>query len=142
MHLIGLRLKYLIPSIRWLADFRDPWTQWDIMKQFSILPFVWKRHEKLEKEVLKVADVTIATGNRAAVDLKSLGAHKVVSITNGFDTDVEFANSSLSNEQMTILHLGMLNNQRHPLLFFSTLNKFSKSEKEIELRFTELSVRR
>lgn len=136
MHLIGLKLKYLIPSVQWLADFRDPWTQWDLMKQFRILPFVWNKHEKLEKEVLKVADVTIATGKRAAADLKSLGARKVVALTNGFDTDVEFSQKSPTTDRMTILHLGMLNSQRQPLLFFSVLNEFSNFHKEIALKFT------
>jgi hypothetical protein len=35
IHLIGLRLKKLNPELKWVADFRDPWGEWDLLDTLS-----------------------------------------------------------------------------------------------------------
>lgn len=138
MHLIGLQLKYLNPSIYWLADFRDPWTEWDIMKKFHMLPFVKRKHRSLEQKVLKAADLTLATGNLAAEDLKALGARRTAVLTNGFDEDViNREPKANSGSGLCLLHLGMLNENRLPLHFFQCLNRgLQRNKNEFEFRLT------
>jgi len=138
LHLIGLRLKYQNPSITWLADFRDPWTEWDIMKRFKMLSFIRRKHEKLEKEVLKVADATLATGDQAAKDLKKIGARRVEVFTNGFDVQQAAKIGTNRRQEGTgILHLGMLNESRSPDLFFKLLDRELASQPaSISIRFT------
>lgn len=137
LHLIGLKLKYQIPSIQWMADFRDPWTEWDIMKQFRILPFLWNRHQKLEREVLNVADVTIATGEKAAKDFKRLGARMTAVLTNGYDVEIEPLDKVNQNKRNKVmLHLGMLNHNRVPSQFFKALNDVLSSNDSFSLQFT------
>ena len=36
MHLIGLGIKQKYPDIRWIADFRDPWSELDLLKEFHL----------------------------------------------------------------------------------------------------------
>lgn len=141
LHLIGLKLKYHNPAITWFADFRDPWTEWDILKKFDLLPFTKKKHRKLEEEVLKVADVTLATGDKAGQDFKRLGARRTAVFTNGFDlvrtTSQEEEKDSLKT---TLLHLGMLNENRLPKTFFNLLeNALAEGKFELKLKLTGIN---
>jgi hypothetical protein len=90
------------------------------MKKFKMLPIVWRKHQRQEREVLKVADLVIATGQQAAQDLVALGARKVEVLTNGFDGEVQMtARKEVMKLPVQVLHLGMLNEKRLPELFFS-----------------------
>ncbi|MBO8429398.1 MAG: glycosyl transferase family 1, partial [Bacteroidetes bacterium] len=51
MHLIAARLSRAA-KIKWIADFRDPWTKIFYFKHLPLTNFAKKRHGKLEKEVL------------------------------------------------------------------------------------------
>ena len=53
MHLIGLGLKERLPSLKWIADFRDPWSGLDILNEFYLSSIARKKHKKLERKVLK-----------------------------------------------------------------------------------------
>ena len=55
MHLLGKRLKSLT-KVKWLADFRDPWTDLYFNKDFKQLTRVKQRNKNLEIEVLKQAE--------------------------------------------------------------------------------------
>ena len=54
-----------VPSLTWVADFRDPWTQWEILQEMKITAPLWKRHQKLEQEVIKVSDALLVTSQSA-----------------------------------------------------------------------------
>ncbi len=51
-HLIGLRLKELT-GIKWIADFRDPWTEIDYFHQLPLTKKSIRKHQALEENVLK-----------------------------------------------------------------------------------------
>src|SRR5688572_9799464 len=59
LHLIGLKLKKKDPSLQWLADFRDPWSEWGLLDSLNISPLARTLHRRLEKKVLKGADKII-----------------------------------------------------------------------------------
>ena len=48
LHLIGLKLKEQT-GIRWIADFRDPWTTIGYHKELRLLPWNATKHKKLEE---------------------------------------------------------------------------------------------
>lgn len=82
-HLIGLRLKEKYP-IKWIADFRDPWT--DItynvnQKRNKIIDYIDK---DLEKKVLSKADVVVTVSKIFAENLE---ARKKVIVPNAFDEE-------------------------------------------------------
>jgi hypothetical protein len=59
MHLIGHELKKLRPSIKWIADFRDPWSEWQLLDSLMVTKVVRKKHQQLELKVLTCADEVI-----------------------------------------------------------------------------------
>ena len=135
MHLIGMRLKMKVPSLTWVADFRDPWTQWEILHQMKITQPIWRKHQRLEQQVFKVADSLLVTSPSAAQEFKTLGARRVEVITNGFD-EVDFqVGKEPDSKPLIISHVGMLSRQRNPLNLWESLAELA-TEQDIELNLT------
>lgn len=135
MHLIGMKLKMKVPSLTWVADFRDPWTQWEILHEMKISKPMWRKHQKLEQQVFKVADSLLVTSPSAKEEFKRLGARRVEVITNGFD-EVDFERSqNVGSDTLVISHVGMLSNKRNPKVLWDGLSELA-SKQEIELRLT------
>ncbi len=87
-HLIGYCLKKMA-GIKWIADFRDPWTDIYYYKELShSAPAKWY-DKKLEKKVLLNSDRIVTVGNVIKNILLSksqkLSSDKIEVITNGFD---------------------------------------------------------
>jgi hypothetical protein len=59
-HLIGLALQKQ-EGIRWLADFRDPWTTIGYHDKLKLGRFARKKHKRLEKLVLRNAGKIVVT---------------------------------------------------------------------------------
>ncbi len=86
-HLIGLKLKKEFP-VKWVADFRDPWSEIYYNHIFKRLPWAVKKDRSLELKVLKNADKVLTVGMK----LKELLAAKISGendkfhhIYNGYD---------------------------------------------------------
>ncbi len=60
LHLIGLQLKERL-GVKWVADFRDPWTTIGYHKQLRLTKSSKAKHKALEKQVLTTADQIIVT---------------------------------------------------------------------------------
>ncbi len=117
MHLIGLGLKKKNPAMKWIADFRDPWSQWDLLDTLSLTSFVRARHRQIEQRVLTHADCVLTVTPHYVKWFRELGARKVVLITNGFDED-DFAGLRYEKgERFTIRHLGVVDELRDPRPF-------------------------
>lgn len=123
IHLIGLRLKKKNPAIKWIADFRDPWSQWDLLDTLSPTAFARKRHLALERRVLQVADRVITIAPYHVNLFEKLGGRKVDLITNGFDTD-DFAKVNRQRtDKFTIRHTGVVDELRDPRPFMLALKE-------------------
>ena len=86
VHLIGLGLKKAL-GLRWIADFRDPWTEMFYYKHLGLGPAADRRHHRLEQAVLDGADAVISVSPPVAADFRAKTQTPVVLITNGFDED-------------------------------------------------------
>ena len=86
VHLIGLGLKKAL-GLRWIADFRDPWTEMFYYKHLGLGPAADRRHHQLEQAVLDGADAVISVSPPVAADFRAKTQTPVVLITNGFDED-------------------------------------------------------
>ena len=86
VHLIGLGLKKAL-GLRWIADFRDPWTEMFYYKHLGLGPAADRRHHRLEQAVLDGADTVISVSPPVAEDFRARTKTPVVLITNGFDED-------------------------------------------------------
>jgi hypothetical protein len=133
MHLIGLGLKKAMPDLKWVADFRDPWSELDLLDEFHLLKSSRNKHQSLEKKVLQTADVTLTVSESWVEDLKRLGAKKVAFITNGYDAD-DFELKPKKNDKFIIGHYGLLNHLRNPKFLWKTLDDICSENKEFESR--------
>ncbi|HLN55263.1 MAG TPA: glycosyltransferase, partial [Bacteroidales bacterium] len=133
--LIGLKLKKTFPSIRWIADLRDPWT--DIYYYDQFYPTYLARHldSAYEKKVLSNADSIITVGP----SLRNLFVSKIhkadsrmTVITNGYD-DEDFIGDVAEPEKFTITYAGTLSDIYPVGGFLDSLEKLK--EKDFQLRF-------
>lgn len=135
MHLIGAKLKMKVPSLTWVADFRDPWTKWEILHEMRISKPIWNKHKRLEQQVFKVANSILVTSPSAAKEFEAMGARRVKVITNGFD-DADFSSYETEPKALKVLsHVGMLSNQRNPKVLWDSLSELAE-EQAFELRLT------
>ena len=93
LHLIGLRLKKT-NQIKWLADFRDPWTGVYYFPELKLSKHSFEKHRFLENEVLSSADKIITVGktlkeNLLRLSQDKLNPSKIEVITNGFDFEIK-----------------------------------------------------
>ena len=123
MHLIALEIKKKINNIKWIADFRDPWSKLDLLDDFNLSKNSRSKHERLELEVLSNADVTLTVSESWAKDFLQLGAKNVKLITNGYDSEDFNDFKSKENNKFIIGHYGILNHLRNPSNLWFTLNK-------------------
>ena len=121
MHLIALGLKKKNVALKWVADFRDPWSELDLLEEFHLTKKSKQKYRKLEKEVLVNADVTLTVSESWVESFKSLGSSNVKLITNGFDED-DFDVNELENDKFIIGHFGLLNHLRNPKNLWKILN--------------------
>ncbi|MDP5102093.1 MAG: glycosyl transferase family 1, partial [Nonlabens sp.] len=59
VHLIGSALKKQHPAIKWLADFRDPWTTIGYHKDLKLTASASRKHDVLEHQTLDGCDALI-----------------------------------------------------------------------------------
>jgi len=121
MHLIALGLKKKNVDLKWVADFRDPWSELDLLEEFHLTKKSKQKYRDLEKEVLVNADVTLTVSESWVESFKSLGSNNIKLITNGFDED-DFDVKQLEIDKFIIGHFGLLNHLRNPKNLWKTLN--------------------
>lgn len=88
--LIGLKLRKAFPTVNWVADLRDPWTDIYYYKQFYHTSLAKRIDSFYEKEVLRNADKIITVGEslKKLFSSKVEGtADKIEVITNGYDEE-------------------------------------------------------
>lgn len=101
LHLIGLDLKKKLPHLKWIADFRDPWTEISYYKHLKLTKSSDKKHRQLESNVFKTADITLATSYTDAENFRKNGANAVC-ITNGFDVELNVKSLNRENVKSSI----------------------------------------
>lgn len=124
MHLIGLGLKKKL-DIKWIADFRDPWSQWDLLDKLKAGQFAKYYHKVLENKVLKNADEVITVSKNLAESLGSLAARNIKVITNGIDPE-DFTSEEIEAgppAKFRISHFGLLNEMRNPETLWRVLHE-------------------
>ena len=123
MHLIGMGLKKNFPSLPWVADFRDPWTNIDFYKDLNLTWFADKIHHKLEREVLQKADTVLVVSRGMEEEFAPMKPKKLQVITNGYDeSDVQVGTLALDG-RFSISHIGTLNAARNPRIVWKVLSE-------------------
>ncbi len=134
MHLIGLGIKKRFNQIKWIADFRDPWSKLDLLDDFHLTKRTRFKHIQLEKQVLENSDLVLTVSEKWAKDFKNLGSSNVQIITNGYDKE-DFIDFKISkSEKFVIGHYGILNHLRNPIELWKSLNELCKTDTEFNNR--------
>ena len=132
LHLIGFKLKKNI-DIRWIADFRYPWTTIGYHKQLKLTKIAKKRHKRLESEVLNNADTIIVTSNVTKTEFKQLTTKPIEVITNGYD--IEQVKAKTLDSKFTLAHIGSFLSKRNPLILWQSLQELINENDEFAQYF-------
>ncbi|MEQ9169023.1 MAG: glycosyltransferase family 4 protein [Fulvivirga sp.] len=134
IHLIGLGLKQKL-GIKWLADFRDPWSKWDMLEQFKMLPIAKAMHKRLERKVLANADEVLTVSQSWSKEFEQLYPRKYKVITNGFDAeDFKLETDANSNNEFVISHFGLINEFRNPINFWKAAKEMVAGNPETKFK--------
>lgn len=141
MHLIGLGLKKQFPNIKWVADFRDPWTNIDFYEELMLSSSSDAKHKELELKVLSNADSIISVGKTMSEDFKKIynkQPDKFHVITNGYDEDDIYKGALEKDKKFSIAHIGTLVKSRNPETLWKVLkslvNENENFRKDLEIK--------
>lgn len=128
VHLIGLRLKKKNPSLKWIADFRDPWSEWGFLDTIKVGALARSLHKRLERKVLHAADRVTTITPFYVRHFQHLGDRPVTLLTNGYDTE-DFEGFELKRpEKFVIRHVGVVNDKCNPRPFMEAVETLCKKE--------------
>lgn len=136
LHLIGMELKEKT-SIKWIADFRDPWTTIHYHKSLRLNAVSERKHKELEAAVLKTADQIVVTSPTTKKEFQAITNKPIEIITNGYDIseDVKFD----LDKSFSISHIGSLLGERNPEVLWQIVSEICESEisfkNDLELKF-------
>jgi len=127
-HLLGLYVKKKLPHIKWVADFRDEWTNNPYTLDNPHSPSRTKKEKAMEAEVLRSADRLIT--NTPVMRKNFLAIHGLDGanfdwIPNGYD-EADFAaldKQPPNNEKFTVTYTGLLYGRRKPDTFFDAVGQ-------------------
>jgi glycosyltransferase involved in cell wall biosynthesis len=132
IHLIGYNLKKKNPSLRWLADFRDPWSEWGLLDSLKVSAPIRNIHRKLEAKVLRGADKITTITPFYVRRFEALAQRKVNLLTNGFDED-DFKTLVIQpTEKFIIRHVGIVNEKCDPKPFMVAIQKLMADNPEFK----------
>ena len=120
LHLIGLQLKEDL-DIKWLADFRDPWTTIGYHKSLKLSTYAEKKHKQLEHQVLNTADTIIVTSKSTKSEFQAITSKPIEVITNGYDVE-KVAKHSL-DKKFSLAHIGSFLSERNPRILWEALQE-------------------
>tara|TARA_B110000027_G_scaffold50434_2_gene55089 strand:+ start:2155 stop:4587 length:2433 start_codon:yes stop_codon:yes gene_type:complete len=97
-HVIGCRMKMLCPSIYWIADYRDLWS--DNPNFVTISKKLKEKIRKKEKETVgRYADLITSVSDDICMRLNKLHKKPVIKITNGFDIFDKIVKKNISRKK-------------------------------------------
>ena len=132
-HIIGCKMKILNPSIYWIADYRDLWS--DNPGLESVSKALKKKLSKEEIETIKYADLTTSVSEDICQRLHKLHKKTSVKITNGFDINKVTVKKNLTkkisrlNKIFKIVYTGSIYNDRSPIILLDAIINLIKNKK-------------
>jgi hypothetical protein len=132
LHLIGLQLKKEL-GVKWLADFRDPWTTIGYHKKLKLTKASQHKHKALEALVLQSADQIIVTSKTTKQEFALLTKQAIAVITNGYDDhQVEKPEKDV---KFTLAHIGSLLSERNPKQLWEAISELITEDESFKNAF-------
>jgi len=132
LHLIGMQLKQSL-GVKWLADFRDPWTSIGYHRQLKLTNSSAAKHRQLEHDVLQNADEIISTSYTTSKQFQSIVDKTINTITNGYD-DSETSEKKLDTK-FTCSHIGSLLSDRNPQILWKAFQELINENEDFKKTF-------
>lgn len=132
LHLVGLQLKERL-GVKWLADFRDPWTTIGYHKQLKLTKSAQQKHKTLEKQVLNNTDQIIVTSSVTKKEFENITIKPIEVITNGYD--YESVDKVALDTTFSMAHIGSLLSKRNPQVLWQVLSDLVKTNKDFAKDF-------
>ena len=130
MHLIALGVKKKFSHLKWIADFRDPWTHIDFYDKLMLSHYADAKHRKQELEVLTHADIVLSVGKQMSREFETIlqkthgkQNEKFKVITNGYDADDLTIEKLEKDKKFSIAHIGTLVKDRNPDVLWRVLKE-------------------
>ncbi len=122
VHVIAKKVKEQV-SIKWLADFRDPWTNIDWFPKLPLNSSSLKKHHSMEFEVLSQADEVVTVTPTLSKELSEISGKEVSTITNGYEENDFEEFKSHTTDKIIFFHHGSMNSDRNPIKLWEFLSK-------------------
>ncbi|NNF19733.1 MAG: glycosyltransferase family 4 protein [Flavobacteriaceae bacterium] len=129
VHLIGDKVKQEC-NVKWLADFRDPWTSIGYHKDLKLGGRAKQKHKQMEANVLRSADKILVTSQTTKEEFSAITTKPIVVLTNGYDKEEYDRVEPEVNSYFTISHIGSLLSERNPVQLWSALAELLEENKE------------
>ncbi|HKK42909.1 MAG TPA: glycosyltransferase family 4 protein [Bacteroidales bacterium] len=136
--LIGLKLKKRYPSVKWIADLRDPWTDIYYYSQFYHTTIARYIDSWYERKTLLNADriITVGESLKESFCARAGGIEEKTNVvTNGYD-ESDFKNVRYSPcSEFTISYTGTLSDAYPVQSFLDATAMFISKGKTLKIRF-------
>ncbi|MDG5491899.1 glycosyltransferase family 4 protein [Psychroserpens sp. SPM9] len=132
LHLIGLQLKAQM-GVKWLADFRDPWTTIGYHKALKLTTASAAKHKDLEAKVLRTADEIIVTSAHTKREFRSKTEQPITVVTNGYDS--HYIQRPEKDAKFTLAHIGSLLSERNPKQLWEALQELIRDNEAFRNAF-------
>ena len=116
-HIIGLNIKKKT-DIKWVADFRDPWSDFFQFKLLPMTSFMRNKHLKFENKCLNVAD-TVITTSPSLTKRYSIKNSNSYTLTNGFNSIID----NKETDKFLMMYSGVMKSVQNPLSFWKILKE-------------------
>ena len=130
LNIIGFKLK-LRNNIKWISDYRDPWSDFFQFKNMPMFNYVKNKHTKWEERCLRLADSVIVTSPSLKKTYSKINNNTHL-ITNGFN-DIE---DTYANENFGIIYSGVMKSSQNPKMLWKVLYEISKANKSFRKDFS------
>ena len=137
LHLIGMSLREQT-GVRWIADFRDPWTSIGYHKALHLSKRAQMKHKALEHQVLSRADAIITTSERTRKEFQGITSRPIHVITNGY-VEGPFKKDQPEGK-FRLAHIGSLLSGRNPVSLWKALStlrqEYPEFARDLEIDLT------
>jgi hypothetical protein len=134
-HLIARNIKRKTRA-KWIADFRDPWTDIDYYSGMKRIKLAEWCDSRMETSVLREADCIISASEGYLNILKSKCVENQYEvITNGFDPDDFVDVQKIQTEKFVITYTGNMPVTRNPEMLWQALDELITESSQFKEKF-------
>ncbi len=123
-HIIGLKIKRKT-NIKWISDFRDPWSDFFQFKLLPMTSYQKNKHSNFEKKCLSFSDAVITTSPSLTKKFSLINSNSYT-ITNGFNS----FKKNVETDKFLLMYSGVMKSIQNPKNLWKILNEICIENKD------------